>query len=54
VPAKRLSLEEAIEFIRQDECVEISPESVRPRKVDLDQVTRVKAVRQAARQATQV
>ncbi len=32
VPAKRLSLEEAIEFIRADECVEITPESVRPRK----------------------
>ncbi len=38
VPAKRLSLEEAIEFIREDECVEITPESVRPRKSALDQV----------------
>ncbi len=45
VPAKRLSLEEAIEFIRADECVEITPESIRPRKDDLDQVTRVKAAR---------
>src|SRR6476660_5228 len=26
VPAKRLSLEEAVEFIRADECVEITPE----------------------------
>jgi predicted membrane GTPase involved in stress response len=51
VPAKRLSLEEAIEFVRQDECVEITPESVRLRKVDLDQVTRVKSGRTRARAA---
>jgi GTP-binding protein len=49
VPAKRLSLEEAIEFIREDEAVEITPESVRPRKVALDQVTRVKAARTRSR-----
>jgi GTP-binding protein len=54
VPAKVLSLEEAVEFIREDECVEITPESIRPRKADLDQSTRVKAARQAARQAAQV
>ncbi len=49
MPAKRLSLEEAIEFIRADECVEITPESVRPRKALLDRTARVKAARQAAR-----
>jgi GTP-binding protein len=49
VPAKRLSLEEAIEFIREDESVEITPESVRPRKVLLERTGRVKAARQAAR-----
>jgi GTP-binding protein len=49
VPAKRLSLEEAVEFIREDECVEITPESVRPRKNDLEQVARVKASRSRAR-----
>ena len=49
VPAKRLSLEEAIEFIRADESVEITPESVRPRKNLLDRTGRVKAARQAAR-----
>ena len=38
-----------IEFIRKDECVEITPESVRLRKADLDQVTRVKAARARAR-----
>src|SRR5213079_1846733 len=49
VPAKKLSLEEAIEFIREDEAVEITPESIRPRKVLLDRTGRVKAARQAAR-----
>ena len=49
VPAKRLSLEEAVEFIRADESVEITPESVRPRKNLLDRTGRVKAARQAAR-----
>ena len=49
MPAKRLSLEEAIEFIRADECVEITPESIRPRKAALDQIARVKAARSRAR-----
>jgi GTP-binding protein len=49
VPAKRLSLEEAVEFIREDESVEITPESIRPRKNDLDQIARVKAARQRSR-----
>ena len=49
VPAKRLSLEEAVEFIRADESVEITPESVRPRKALLERTGRVKAARQAAR-----
>ena len=52
VPAKRLSLEEALEFLRADECVEITPGAVRLRKLELEQVARMKAarrVRQAAR-----
>ena len=47
VPAKRLSLEEAIEFLRADEAVEVTPESVRLRKTVLDQTSRRKASRQA-------
>ena len=35
-PPTRLSLEAALEFLREDECVEITPESVRLRKVELD------------------
>ena len=29
VPARRLSLDQAMEFVREDECVEVTPESVR-------------------------
>jgi len=45
VPAKRLSLEQALEFLREDESVEVTPDAVRLRKVDLDQTARVKAAR---------
>jgi GTP-binding protein len=45
-PPTRLSLEAALEFLREDECVEITPESVRLRKVDLQKVKRQKAARQ--------
>ena len=34
-PPRKLSLEEALEFIREDECVEATPETVRLRKVIL-------------------
>src|SRR6202034_4137280 len=36
VPALHLSLEQALEFIREDECVEVTPGTVRLRKVILD------------------
>jgi GTP-binding protein len=48
-PATRLSLENALEFVREDECVEVTPESVRLRKVELDTTKRQKTARQAAR-----
>ncbi|HEY2334665.1 MAG TPA: translational GTPase TypA [Solirubrobacterales bacterium] len=50
-PPKRLSLEAAVEFLREDECVEITPESVRLRKVVLDKLKRQKAARSGARAA---
>jgi GTP-binding protein len=34
------SLEQALEFIAEDECVEVTPNAVRLRKVVLDQATR--------------
>ena len=36
VPAHRLSLDQALEFIREDEAVEVTPDAVRLRKVELD------------------
>jgi GTP-binding protein TypA/BipA len=36
VPHRQLSLEQALEFIREDECVEVTPNTVRLRKVILD------------------
>ncbi len=48
-PPKRLSLEAAVEFLREDECVEVTPESVRLRKLELDKLRRQKAARQGAR-----
>ena len=35
-PPRILSLEHALEFIADDECVEVTPESIRIRKVELD------------------
>ena len=36
IPHRELSLEQALEFIREDECVEVTPRTVRLRKVVLD------------------
>jgi len=35
-PPRKLSLEECLEFAREDECVEVTPEATRIRKVELD------------------
>jgi GTP-binding protein len=45
-PPTRLSLEAAIEFVREDECVEITPEEIRLRKVVLDKIKRLKTAKQ--------
>jgi GTP-binding protein len=44
---RRLTLDEALEFVREDECVEVTPVSVRMRKVILSKVERLKSARQA-------
>ncbi|WP_433433573.1 translational GTPase TypA [Nonomuraea sp. CA-141351] len=49
IPPRVLSLEQALEFIREDECVEITPEHVRIRKVVLDASTRGRAAARAKR-----
>ena len=45
VPPPPLSLDQALEFLREDECVEVTPDAVRLRKVALDKTARVKAAR---------
>src|SRR3954447_1071348 len=47
VPARKLSLDQALEFLRDDECVEVTPNAVRLRKVFLDKNDRVRATRRA-------
>jgi GTP-binding protein len=47
VPAHKPSLDQALEFLREDECVEVTPQSVRLRKLELDRNDRVKAARRA-------
>ncbi len=44
-PARVLSLEQALEFISEDECVEVTPANVRLRKVELDPVARARRVK---------
>jgi len=48
-PPTRLTLEAAVEFLREDECVEVTPESIRLRKVELDKTRRQKTARQGTR-----
>jgi GTP-binding protein len=52
VPPRKLSLEQCLEFCREDECVEVTPEAVRIRKVVLGATERARSaarVRAAAR-----
>jgi GTP-binding protein len=51
VPPRKLSLEQCLEFCREDECVEVTPDTVRLRKVVLDQNERAK-IASRARKAT--
>jgi GTP-binding protein len=50
VPPRLMSLEQALEFCRVDECLEVTPEAVRMRKVVLSATTRARA-RARAKQA---
>ena len=47
IPHKEMSLEQALEFIREDECAEVTPRTVRLRKVILDRAGRMRASRRA-------
>jgi GTP-binding protein len=47
VPKRELSLDQALEFLRADECVEVTPNAVRLRKAVLDGTARRKLTRAA-------
>jgi GTP-binding protein len=51
VPPRRLSLEQALEFCREDECVEVTPAAVRLRKTVQDQTERARAAARRRHQA---
>ena len=48
---RQLTLEECLEFAREDECVEVTPEIVRIRKVELDATQRARATSRAKKQS---
>jgi len=47
VPPRRISLDQALEFVREDECVEVTPHAVRLRKVELLGHARAKLTKRA-------
>ena len=47
IPPRKLSLEQCLEFCREDECVEVTPHTVRIRKVVLDANARAKTASRA-------
>ncbi len=49
-PPRQLTLEESLEFAREDECVEVTPEVVRIRKVELDQTLRARTTSRLKKQ----
>ena len=49
-PSRKLTLEECLEFAREDECVEVTPEVIRIRKVELDANARARAASQRKKQ----
>ena len=51
IPKLQMSLEQSLEFIREDECVEVTPHNVRIRKVILSAQERVRAGRRGGKPA---
>ncbi|MGI8428138.1 MAG: translational GTPase TypA [Solirubrobacteraceae bacterium] len=49
VPRRELSLDQALEFLREDESVEVTPHAIRLRKVMLDRTARQKLARTRSR-----
>jgi len=44
-PKTLMTLEECMEYIQQDECIEVTPKNIRMRKVILDEIERTKAAK---------
>lgn len=44
-PKLKMSLEECMEYIQHDECIEVTPKSIRLRKIILDEIERTKVER---------
>ncbi len=51
IPPRKLSLEQSLEFCREDECCEVTPDTVRIRKLVLDQNERAKLTSRARKSA---
>ena len=49
IPARPLSLDQALEYIREDECVEVTPSSIRLRKLELSAQRRQTAASRKSR-----
>jgi GTP-binding protein len=45
VPKRQMTLEECMEYIQQDECIEVTPKKIRLRKVILDEEERKRSAR---------
>jgi GTP-binding protein TypA/BipA len=54
IPPRPLSLEQALELIRDDECVEVTPKSIRLRKVELSGTKRASIASRRKREAASV
>jgi GTP-binding protein len=50
-PKTQMSLEECMEYIQQDECIEVTPNFIRMRKVILDENERLKQTKKMSAQA---
>jgi GTP-binding protein len=48
IPHRILSLEQSLEFCREDECVEVTPDGVRLRKVVLEAATRYRSAKRSS------
>jgi len=50
-PKREMSLEECMEYIQQDECIEVTPNNIRMRKVVLDEDERKKVLKRMSAEA---